>query len=467
MQRWKTSAAVLALGMMSCAVSAQTTVATWNVAWLMAKPTYDTWTSTCKRYGWPSDVSKITDASLRDKAREELKGLPYCNVHNGMVFPPDSCLIEDASKSEGWPDAPRYGPNHPCRVSLDLSGSWSQYEIKLQHLRKMAAELAKAKVNVLVLQEVFDEDAVRQILPPHWEVRSTKGMAGSPDIPQQLAVAYPKDNPARVRNVQTYGDLSKVGLTRHAVRPGLDFTADVAGKPVRFLGVHLKAGCRSADITNPVKRDYHTAEDYERLQSECNAMLAQVPVLERWIEERADAKEEFVVLGDFNRNLQGEASKTARSDNTDPKDPLTCDFNAQRGKTECSAPVERLLPEISDDKPAGASLIRAFFTTAQGTELKMVRGQYPENSRGACVLKSSGTYKRQDGKKVVDEVASLAHDGIDHVLVSAALAQRLNKTSFVMNRYTYRRTGETTPMIVTPQDAVPSDHCPHFVTLGQ
>lgn len=102
-----------------------------------------------------------------------------------------------------------------------------------------------------------------------------------------------------------------------------------------------------------MKRDYHTAEDYERLQSECNAMLAQVPVLERWIDDRAAAKEEFIVLGDFNRNLQGEASKTARSDNTDPKTALTCSFNGKSGKTECSAPVERLLPEISDDNPAG------------------------------------------------------------------------------------------------------------------
>ncbi|WP_138922482.1 exonuclease/endonuclease/phosphatase family protein [Hylemonella gracilis] len=467
MQRWKVYAIAIAIGMMSSAVSAQTVVATWNVAWLMAKPTYETWTSTCKRFGWPSDVSKISDASLRDKAREELKGLPYCNVHNGMMFPPDSCLIEDASKIEGWPDAPRYGPNHPCRVSLDLSGGWSQYDIKLQHLRKMAAELAKGKINVLVLQEVFDEDAVRQILPPNWEVSSTKGLTGSPEIPQQLAVAYPKDNPARVRNVHAYGELSSVGPGRHPVRPGLDFTADVAGKPVRFLGVHLKAGCRSADITNPLKRDYHSAEDFERQQAECNAMLAQVPVLERWVDERAAAKEEFVVLGDFNRNLQGEDSKTARSDNTDPKTPLKCSFNARDGKTECSSPVERLMPEISDGDPAGASFIRSIFTTKQGTELKMVRGQYPENSRGACVLKSSGRYKREDGKKIVEAVASLAHDGIDHILVSAALAQRLKKTSFVMSRYNYRRIGENTPMVVTPQDAVPSDHCPHFVALDQ
>lgn len=117
----------------------------------------------------------------------------------------------------------------------DLSGSWSQYEIKLQHLRKMAAELAKAKVNVLVLQEVFDEDAVRQILPPNWEVRSTKGMAGSPDIPSNWQWPTPKTTRP---GSGTYKRMVTFQGRTHSPcgQTGLDFTADVAGKPVRFLG---------------------------------------------------------------------------------------------------------------------------------------------------------------------------------------------------------------------------------------
>lgn len=45
MKKWKVSVLAVALGILSSASTAQTVVATWNVAWLMAKPTYETWAS--------------------------------------------------------------------------------------------------------------------------------------------------------------------------------------------------------------------------------------------------------------------------------------------------------------------------------------------------------------------------------------------------------------------------------------
>jgi endonuclease/exonuclease/phosphatase family metal-dependent hydrolase len=465
---WVKEVAIIAsFSLLSLPAFAQT-VATWNVGWLMAKPTYEKWVASCKKHGWPTDINSISDPQAQKNAKDDLQGLPYCNVHNGMAFPPDSCLIEDPKKLEGWPNQARYSANHPCRASADLAESWDKYLLKVNQLKKMASELAaSAKVDILVLQEVFDENAVKQILPPGWQVITTRGFAGSPNIPQHIAVAFPENNPAKVRDVDIHVPLSNVGAMRNPVRPGILFTADIQNQPVRFLGVHLKAGCRSAEISDPQRKDYHTDQDIIRLQKECNVFMAQVPLLETWIEDQARNKREFAIVGDFNRSIGGEIGKPARKDGTSPQSKLTCKINETTNKTECSSPVSYLFPEISDGDPNGANLVRSFFRTQENKELKLRQGRYPENSRGACVLKTSTAFTSFDrvAKKTVTAVAHLAHDGIDHILVSESLSNRLGKQGFELVRYNYRAANIATSLVIGPADAVPSDHCPHFVSF--
>lgn len=66
-----------------------------------------------------------------------------------------------------------------------------------------------------------------------------------------------------------------------------------APETLHLLSVHLKAGCSYKPVV------------YKNDGSPCGRLAAQVPRLEAWMDARAMAGEEFVVLGDMNRQLDG------------------------------------------------------------------------------------------------------------------------------------------------------------------
>ena len=79
-----------------------------------------------------------------------------------------------------------------------------------------------------------------------------------------------------------------VGRDGRPLRWGVDVTLE--GKhSLRLLGVHLKSGCSAG----------FKADD-----EDCPALMAQVPIVEGWIDAREAAGETFAVLGDFNRRLK-------------------------------------------------------------------------------------------------------------------------------------------------------------------
>lgn len=93
------------------------------------------------------------------------------------------------------------------------------------------------------------------------------------------------------------------------LRSGVDITIHPStGAGVRLLSVHLKSGCASG-LTNPA----------------CAELQRQVPILESWIDERYQAGETFVVLGDFNRRLavSGDSIWSDWNDNDPPGQSLT------------------------------------------------------------------------------------------------------------------------------------------------
>ncbi|MFN3667881.1 MAG: hypothetical protein ACK4VY_01080 [Brevundimonas sp.] len=82
-------------------------------------------------------------------------------------------------------------------------------------------------------------------------------------------------------------DFTAIQAGNRDLRSGVDLILRPhGGEPVRVLSVHLKSGCSSGDRAEA-----------------CAALFEQVPVLERWIDERADERIRFAVLGDFNRRL--------------------------------------------------------------------------------------------------------------------------------------------------------------------
>lgn len=414
-------------------------VATWNMNWLMDAPTHARWAAACERLGWPATLDGL---SAEDRAA--LAGLPYCDVHNGMAFPPDAC----ATTRDGWPRKARYPDDHPCRETLDLAQP-ARYAKKLEALRAAWERLDDMGVRLVVLQEIFDASAVRAILPPRWSVATTRELPGAPAIPQHVGVAWKRG--LDVRDFELVASLGDSGLPDRPLRPGLAFTVDVARKPVRVLVVHLKAGCRSRDLDTPLTAKDAALEDTRRdaISSDCAILRYQLPSLEAWID--ANASRDFAVMGDFNRTLLREpvaesASYRVRLDGTSAKDPLgrcTIDRAGAQVRVTCDARTRAMFPELNDGDPPGATLWRARFAD-QGRS-----GAIPKGSSGDCSI--PGT--RGD----------LTHDGIDHILVSESLKKRLAPPALTLRAVNYVD-GNGEPLRGAPDAALPSDHCPHVVT---
>ncbi len=408
-------------------------VATWNVGWLMDATTHGRWVEACRRHGWPTNPAASTPA-----AHADLVGLPYCDVHNGMVFPRERCT----SEHDDWPRAARYPVTHRCRDSADLADP-AAYARKIDALRAMFVRLDATGVRVVALQEVFDAAAVRAILPPHWSVTTTRELAGTPAIAQHVAVAWRE--PAVVRDVRAVTTLAASGFANRPLRPGLAFTVQVGGKPVRALVVHLKAGCRSRDLDIPTTpRDATLAPArYDAIVTDCAILRYQLPALEAWVD--AQAARDFAVLGDFNRLLLREpvadsATYRTRLDGTAASAPLgTCTIARDGGKAllRCPTRTRALFPELNDGEPPGAVLWRARPRSATG------QGKAPR-----CTLAAAR--------------GNLAHNGIDHVLISASLKARLTATALDLDIVNYDAAGAA--LEVDAATALPSDHCPHVVT---
>jgi exonuclease III len=82
------------------------------------------------------------------------------------------------------------------------------------------------------------------------------------------------------------------------VRRGADLTVMLGDQPVRLLSVHLKSFCHQNDLDNVSPND----------NTDCGKLKRQIPILEGWIEDRAQEGVPVVVLGDFNRrfNIAGD-----------------------------------------------------------------------------------------------------------------------------------------------------------------
>lgn len=411
-------------------------LATWNMNWLLDANTHVRWKDTCGKHGWPAQTT-----TLAPEARAELAGLPYCNVHNGMRFPPEAC----ASSADDWPRAARYPDAHPCRETSDLM-AWPRYERKLATLRATFLRLAQAGVTVVALQEVANAAAVVPLLPPGWKVATTHELPGTPRIAQHVGVAWAPG--ARVHAITPVPALADSGVAERPLRPGLAFTLEVAGKPVEVLVVHLKAGCRSRTIDDPLTaRDARLSQErQDQIVSDCAMLRYQIPALEAWID--AHATQDFAVVGDFNRTLLREPiqdSPTVRSRldgsaSGDPVGPCTMTRDGPRLMVQCPARIAALFPEINDGQPRGATLWRARLEADD----------------------SSGT-GRKTGCSIRGDRGELAHEGIDHVLISASLKRRLTADALAMRAMNYVDT-RGAPLRGAPDLALPSDHCPHVVT---
>jgi endonuclease/exonuclease/phosphatase family metal-dependent hydrolase len=316
-------------------------------------------------------------------------------------------------------------------------------------LRAMFRRLDEQGVALVALQEVFDAPAAQAILPAGWSVATTRELPGTPAIAQHVGIAWRRG--VRVRDVAPVNALADGGVPGRPLRPGLAFTVDVGGKPVRALAVHLKAGCRSREIDAPLTKadEKLPPERQDAIASDCAMLRFQLPALEAWID--AHAHRDFAVLGDFNRTLLREpvadsASYRTRLDGGAAQDPVgPCKMARAGGRwvAECGAKTRAMFPELNDGHPDGAVVWRARFA---------------EQSKGGTIRKGSSGDCSVAGAR-----GDLTHDGIDHVLVSESLKRRLEPSALTMRVENYTDAAGA-PLRADPALALPSDHCPHVVT---
>jgi endonuclease/exonuclease/phosphatase family metal-dependent hydrolase len=139
--------------------------------------------------------------------------------------------------------------------------------------------------DVVAFEEVDGPAIAAQVFPPdRYQIFTT-----ADHVTQRVGFAVRRGIP--VRQNPDLAALDVQPNARFRLRSGADITLDLPSGPLRLLAVHLKTGCH-----------------YDVLASHrpaCRTLREQVPPLQGWIAQRRADGVPFVVLGDFNREMDG------------------------------------------------------------------------------------------------------------------------------------------------------------------
>lgn len=278
----------------------------------------------------------------------------------------------------------------------------ADYEAKkLVPMRARLAELSAQNADVLAVQETGGPGALEAVLPAGWRVACFTTRIDAQNVGYAVREAARLQYECSEFNALSLeGDASvprpvRRGLQLTLTRPG---SAPAARRTLTLLNVHLKSSCPTGRLDSTSNNN-------------CATLRPQVPVLEAWIEEQAAAQLPFLIVGDWNRDLEAEVAGNfaARSDGSDPSGPLPS-----------AAVLRNLWPEINDLKPG-----------ASGMELAAVDRSAAAGA-GAC------------------------HDKLDQLAISLLLKAQLDPAALPNGRV---------PAALLPRPAGASDHCPLSVEL--
>jgi endonuclease/exonuclease/phosphatase family metal-dependent hydrolase len=161
-------------------------------------------------------------------------------------------------------------------------------------LRQYAIQL---NADIIAIQEVDGRAVAARVFPPdQYSIHMTRD-----DVVQRVGIV--------VRRGLAYDvnpDVTAIQGDRHAhLRSGADVTLHLGAGPLRILAVHLKTGCDDAPLTRTRRRS-------------CEELRAQIPPLQAWIAARQQEGVPFIVLGDFNRHMDGRDQLWAALSNAAP-----------------------------------------------------------------------------------------------------------------------------------------------------
>ncbi len=224
----------------------------------------------------------------------------------------------------------------------------------------MRAYAEALDADVIAFQEVESRAAAERVFDParytiEIEQRVGSGRKGECGGQPGLTINPQRTGFAIRKGVafERQPDLTDLQLGNPDLRSGVDLVVRPAGAaPIRLLSVHLKAGCNSGDQ-----------------REACPVLFQQVPVLERWIDQRAGERLRFAVLGDFNRRLAlpGDAV-WADWDDASPANADLARASGDQG-ARCNPRYRDFIDYIVLDRRASGGLVRFEEKTYAGPAL--------------------------------------------------------------------------------------------------
>ncbi|MYF46314.1 MAG: hypothetical protein F4073_05035 [Rhodobacteraceae bacterium] len=161
----------------------------------------------------------------------------------------------------------------------------------------LAQRIEDLGLDVLAFQEVENLAAARRVFSEKWNIEiSNRPMVSGPPCRENrnnrlghLATGIAvRDGLEYHRNP----DLTDLDVDHPSRRWGTDITIIVDNEELRVLSVHLKSGCWSKrEDTNVSKK------------AACTTLREQIMVLKKWIAERHEDGQSYVIVGDFNRRF--------------------------------------------------------------------------------------------------------------------------------------------------------------------
>lgn len=204
--------------------------------------------------------------------------------------------------------------HHQTGVSL-RPGSVARRDIDYERLAAIGAEL---QADVVALQEVGSPAALLRVFPAdkYHLVVSDLYQAGDENLPPEqrdifTALAISKERFPEAPAVESVRSLAldHISFDRRTssfqVRPtrsGILFEFNLNGRPVSFLGVHLKSFCHDFPLDVIEDQNFFNGKAFDS-RFDCRTLKAQLAVLESWIEAKQASGRSVVIAGDFNRRM--------------------------------------------------------------------------------------------------------------------------------------------------------------------
>ncbi len=193
--------------------------------------------------------------------------------------------------------------------------------------RRLRAVAERMDAHIVAVQEVQNAEALARVFDRgrydlvvsarREQGRATcRGMNGQRRTAQRTGFAVDREALARRgidyrvrRGLQALGVDGRRWGTRIQLEPKRG-----SGQPLELMAVHLKSGCAYNRLDGRVERE------------QCQTLIRQRGILEEWIDAQAEADRPFVILGDFNRQLD------QRNDHfwVEIDDGIVCDWRDDR-----------------------------------------------------------------------------------------------------------------------------------------